>query len=245
MLLLLLLPAHSSHRCRFAWAYKQNSCAYPAHLRLWKRVNARKHIHYWCTLHMLVWGDPIHHHRHQKKWSTWHRHAVDVADVATATAIAWTEQNTPLSIHLCMCREWEQRVRQRKCVNAFCYGCWQLYNQNKPRHIQLICTCTCYICIYVCLACMYSEKRREENSTVYTLESLKINITMIWALIFALSFSLPLTRTLSAALFLFIHFHHFPHSFDVFICLRTETDCWITVCVWVCFRPHAETKTDT
>lgn len=170
-----------------------------------------------------------------KKWSTWHRHAVDVADDATATAIAWTEQNTPHSIHLCMCREWEQRVRQRKCVNAFCYGCWQLYNQNKPRHIQLICTCTCtcYICIYVCMACMYSEKRREENSTVYTLESLKINITMIWALIFALSFSPSHSHTLRRSL----SFHSFP-SFSSFIwCVHLFADWnWLLnhcVCVSV------------
>lgn len=75
----------------------------------------------------------------KKRSSTWHRHAVDVA--ATATAIARTEHSTfDTCVDVLRVRAGE-RVRQRKCVNAFCYGCWQLYNQNKPRHIQLICTC--------------------------------------------------------------------------------------------------------
>lgn len=44
---MLLFPPASffSYRCRFAWAYKRNSCAYPAHWRLWKWVNARKHTY--------------------------------------------------------------------------------------------------------------------------------------------------------------------------------------------------------
>lgn len=123
MLLLLLLPAHSSHRCRFAWAYKRNSCAYPAHLRLWKRVNARKHIHYWCTLHMLVWGDPIHHHqhhhRHQKKmkhmtpprcWCCRRRHCYSYC-------LNRTEHSTfDTSVHVSRVRAARETAKMCECV---------------------------------------------------------------------------------------------------------------------------------
>lgn len=242
--MLLLLPARSSHRCCFVcvcvlYADIRNSCAYPAHSRLWKWVNARKHIHF---MYACMGRSHVPHHTKpppppppkKRESSTWHRHAVDVAAYrhrhSATVIIAWTEQSTPHSIHPCTCVESESRRARETAKMCECVLLW-LLTIIQPKQAK---TYPTNVCMY---AYTYGKKRSDENSDGIHIREPENKCgcdmgTHSFAL--ALCHSVPLFL-----LFFALHFHHFPHSFDMFICLRTSA----SECVWECVSDHMQKQT--